>query len=172
MTDFADLKKLASLPTRVVPLCLAGELVEEHAALERQFADAPPATSLEKSPKRVIAEQIVAVEDRMREATVDFRLRAMSARKWATFWARWPVRTKDETDEAWDGRIFPYWTEMISRSAENPRMSVEQVDELAGLVHSRAWSELVGACLGLNQGSVDVPNFEAASDLIGTSEQT
>ena len=57
----------------------------------------------------------------------------------------------------------------------NPCTMVEedaQVTELADLLHHKAWSKLVTACLALNHGEVDIPNSAAASELIGTSEQT
>jgi len=54
----------------------------------------------------------------------------------------------------------------------DPEMDVEQVGELADLLHTSAWNKLVSNCLGLNMGSVDVPNSAAASELIGNSGQT
>ena len=170
--NFDDVKKLASLPTRTVPLCLAGELVEEIAQLELQLAEAPPPTSLGDGTRRQLAEQIVELQERMRESTVDFHLLAMPARKWAEFWATLPVRGEKESDDEWGGRIAEFYAGMVSRSCTDPVMSPEQVGELADVLHFNAWNRLVSNCLSLNRGEVDVPNSEAASELTRNSEQT
>jgi hypothetical protein len=172
MTDFDSVKKRATLPTRTVPLCLAGEMVEQIAQLEQQFADAAPPTNIgEASPKRIIAEQIAELQDEMREATVEFQLRAMGARTWAKFWASMPTRAEKESDEAWEERVYPFYADLVSRSCVDPVMSVEQVDELVELIHGGAWSRLANQCITLNMGGIDIPNSAAASELIGTSEQ-
>lgn len=171
--DFDEVLKLATLPTRTVSLCLAAELVDEIAQLEAQFEQAKPPTNLgDVSPKRAIAEQIAELQERMRESTVDFRLKAMSARVWTNFWASLPVRAENEPVAAWEERAFPFYAEMVARSCVDPVMNVEQVGELAELLHHRAWSALASACMALNMGEVDIPNSAAASELTGNSEQT
>jgi hypothetical protein len=171
--DFDAIKKRASLPTRTVSLCLAGELVEEHAQLELQLAELGPATSLAGgTDKRDLAEQILAVEEQMRESTVDFRLRALGAKVWTLFWGSMPTRGEKESDDSWGERIFPFYADMVSRCCVEPRMTIDQVTELADLLHSRAWNNLIGGCLGLNMGEIDLPNSAAASALIATSALT
>ncbi len=173
MANFDDIKKRASLPTETVPLCLAGELVEQIGRLEQQLADAKPPASLgEASPRRVIAEQIVALQEQMKDATVDFHLRAMGARKWAAFWSTFPQRSEGESGEDYNLRTFPFYADLVSRSCVDPELSAEQVDELVDLIHGSAWNRLANTCLTLNMGSVDVPNSVAASELTGTSGQT
>lgn len=173
VTDFDAVRKLATLPTRTVSLCLAGELVDEIARLESQLAEAKPPTNLgDVSPRRVIAERIAELQGEMRESTVDFRLKALSARAWATFWASLPTRKDNEPSREWDERVFPFYAEMVSRSCVDPPMTAEQVGELADLLHASAWNELASACMALNMGEVDIPNFDAASELTGDSEQT
>lgn len=171
--NFDDVKKLASLPTDTVPLCLAGELVGEIAELERQLADAKPATSVgEASPKRVIVERIAELQERMRESTVDFRLRAFPSAEWSDFYAAMPAPAEGETTAAYVARIRPFQAELLSRSSVDPEMSVEQATELGTLVHGTAWNRLIGACFSLNSQEIDIPNSDAASELIETSEQT
>jgi hypothetical protein len=172
LANFDDVLKVATLPTRIVSLCLAGELLEELDSLERQLAAAKPATNLAESPQHAIAEQIKALQEQMRESTVEFHLRAMGARVFAAYWANRPERADGETDEAWDERSFADWTQLISRSCADPQMTAEQVAELADVLHARAWNELASACLTLNTGEVDIPNSAAASVLTLTSEQT
>jgi hypothetical protein len=175
--SFDDVKKLASRPTATVSLCLAGELFERHAQLVRQLEDAAPAASVgEASPKRVIAEQIVALEEEMREATVDFHLRAKPSREWGVLFADQPQRKKEnseewaESAEEWEPRWFAWQARMVSATCVDPEMDVEQVGELVDLVNYRAWGELATKAYILNMGEVDVPNSEAASELIGISD--
>lgn len=170
---FDDIKKLASRPTDVVSLCLAGELVEEHARLERALATAAPATSLgEASPKRAIAEQILTVQEQMAEATIDFHLRALPARQWNLFWIGRPERGEDEDAEDYEPRLFTWQAEMVSRTCVEPEMTVEQVGELVDLLHAYSWTVLATRVTVLNMGEVDVPNSAAASELTRDSEQT
>jgi hypothetical protein len=172
VTDFADIRKHATLPTRTVSLCLAGELAEEVGELERQFLELGPAENLGDSRKRELAEEITAKRDEMREAGVDFRLRALPAREWSKLWAHFPTREEKETDDAFEARRWPFFAEMVSRTCADPEMSVEQVGELCDMVHASAWNALANACLNLNMGEVDIPNSVAASELTQDSTQT
>lgn len=173
MTDFAEVRKLASLATDTIALCLAGELVGELHDLERQLADAKPAASVgEASPRRVIAERIAEIRQQMAEATVVFRLRAMGARAYSVFWASLPSRNEGESAEEWNARIFPFHADLVSRSCVDPAMTVDEVTELSDLLHGNAWIRLVGRCIAVNADEVNLPNFEAASELTGASEQT
>jgi hypothetical protein len=174
VTDFDQLKKIATLPTRSVSLCLAGELVEQIAALEAQLAEVARPSSLGDVPlKRVIGEQIAELQGEMRESTVVFRIRAMGARKWSKFWDSMPTREEKESAEAWDDRVFPFYADLVARSCVDPVMSVEQVTELAtDILHHKSWSMLANACLNLNIGEIDIPNSFAASELTGSSATT
>jgi len=176
VTDFDAVKKLATLPTRTVSLCLAGELVDEYARLERQLAEPyiirPAANIGDPSPRRAVLEQMEDLRDRMRESTVDFHLQAMRARPWALFYAGAPTRKEDESDEDWEPRNFAWQADLVSRTCVDPVMTVEQVGELVDLLHSLSWAQLVNGAAVVNMGGIDVPNFEAASELTGTSEQT
>ncbi len=108
----------------------------------------------------------------MRDKTVEFHLKALGAKVWSLFWGSMPTRGEKESDESWGERIFPFYADMVSRCCVEPRLTLEQATELGDLIHTRAWGNLVGGCLGLNMGEIDLPNSAAASELIGTSEQT
>jgi hypothetical protein len=171
--SFDDVKKLASRPTDTVSLCLAGEMVEEIGRLEQQLADVPPPSNIaEPSPKQAIAERIVALQEGMRDATVDFHLQALPSRKWGALFADQPRREEGEAAEVWEPRWFAWQARIVSASCVDPVMDVDQVGELVDLLHFRAWIELYTKSYVLNMGEVDVPNSEAASELIRTSGQT
>jgi hypothetical protein len=172
VANFDDIKKKASLPVRVVPLCLAGELVEEHAQLERQLAELKPATSLEGSGKQTILEALDAVRERMVDATVDFHLKALPARPWALFYSGMPARKEAESDEEWEPRIFAWQADMVSRVCVDPAMTADQVGELVDIIHARSWSVLANAAFMVNMGGIDIPNSVAVSDLTPGTEQT
>ena len=100
----------------------------------------------------------------MREASVDFRLRALPAREWSKFWAHFPTREEKEADDAFEARRWPFFAEIVSLTCADPAMNLEQVGEFAGFVHASAWNALANACLNLNMGEVDIPNSVAASE--------
>jgi hypothetical protein len=173
VADFDTVKKLATLPTRTVSLCLAGELVDEIERLERELAAAKKPTSLGEMPaKLVIGEQIKALQEQMRESTAEFHLRAMGARRWTRFWGGLPARSEHETLAAWDERVFPFYAELVAKSCVDPEMTTAQVEELTELINGSAWNELALACIDLNSGAVDIPNSAAVSALTENSEQT
>ena len=172
MTDFDQIRKLASLRTKTVSLCLSGEIVEEIDDLEARLESAPAAASMGDATRRELAEQIIDAQQRMQESVVAFHLRALPAREWTKLNATQPTLAEGEAVAAWRERMWPWYFELISRSVTAPAMTVEQVGELADLLHYASFNELADACLILNGGRLDVPNSEAASALTRDSEQT
>jgi hypothetical protein len=175
VANFDDVLKKASPPTRALPLCLAGEVLEEIDELEQRLERTPAPTSLGDSTRREIAEAILAAQERMHESTVVFHLRAMPVRGeggWTAFMIRQPERAQNESRETYQARLFPWYAELVSRTVVDPAMSVQQVEELADHLHGGAWNQLAAACMELNGGKLDVPNSEAASAMTRDSEPT
>lgn len=172
MATFEEIKARATLATRVVPLCLAGELVEEHAQLERQLAELPVATSLAGTGKPELVEKLEAVRQRMVDASVDFHMRALPARPWGLFYSGQPARGENETDEDFEPRMFAWQADLVSRSCVNPVMTADEVAELVDVIHARSWALLYSGAFMVNMGGIDVPNSVAVSDLIPGTEQT
>lgn len=172
MTDFADIRKLATLPTRTVSLCLAGELAGELVELEQQYVAAGEPTSLGDDTRRRLREEIRAKRAEVQDATVAFKLRAMSATEFADFWTEMPAQDEGETDKAFEVRTRPFYAELVSRTVVEPAMTVDEVQELRGMIAMSTWNRLGGECLRLNNRGVDIPNSVAASDLTEPSEQT
>lgn len=172
--DFDDVKKKASRRTDTVPLCLAGELVEEYNRLADQLAGIKPATSLGDGPdKQGLLEQMEAVRQLMVEATVEFRLRALAPRPWALFNATQPTMKDGETEEQYRERNFPWQCDLVSRTCYDPVMTAAQVEELVELLPNWAsWLKLANRCYLVNIGGFDVPNFVAASAPTDNSDQT
>jgi hypothetical protein len=173
--DFDEVRKRASRPTRTVPLYLDGEAVGELEELERQLESAPAPKNLGDGTRREIAERILEVQQRLEESLVTFKLMALPVRgedSWILLVERQPTRAEGESAEVWQGRIFPWYAEMVSRTVIDPAMSVEQVCELVDLLHQASWNTLAGACLDVNGRKVDVPNSAAASVLTSGSDET
>jgi hypothetical protein len=161
---FEEVMALASLPEDTLPLCLAGKLVAEVADLQRQFAEAPPPSNLgERSPASVLAERIAEVAERMKAATVDFKLKAMDGKKWDAHYAILPLKAKDESAEDYAPRKFAWVAELVSLTCVDPPMSAGQVAELVDRLHGSAWDKLSNTCWALNAGDVEVPNFVSVS---------
>lgn len=173
MPTFEEVMALASLPEDTVPLCLAGKLVGQVADLQRQRAEAGPATSIgERSPAAIIDDQIRELTERMKAATVAFKLKAMDGKKWDALYARVPVKKKDESDDDYAPRKFVWVAEMVSLTCVDPPMSTDQVGELVDRLHGLAWDRLSNTCWVLNQGEVEAPNFVNVSPQTPISGET
>jgi hypothetical protein len=173
--NFDDVLKLASPPSRVLPLCLSGEVLEEIDRLEAELESTPPPSNVSDDGRRRIAEAIRDAQERMRSSVVDFHLRAMPVRGeqgWMAMMARQPDRKENEAGEAYQARIFPWYAEVVSRTVTDPVMTPEQVEELVDRLHGATWTQLATACMNLNGGKLDIPNSEAASALTRDSEPT
>jgi hypothetical protein len=172
VSTFEEVKARASLRTSSVVLCLDGAAEGRIEELEAELAATPAPTSLADGTRAQLAEQILALVEQMRESNVTFRLRALPARRWQDLVDEQPERVETDTAVVWRGKIFPWYCQMVALTCTDPAMTVEQVDELADVLHQGSWSVLVLACLELNGGRLDVPNFDAASAATRTSEQT
>lgn len=173
MPTFEEVMAVVALPEDTVPLCLAANLAAEVADLQRQRDEAPPAASIgERSPAALLDERIAEVAERMKAATVDFKLRAIGGREWEPFFLSRPTRGDDEAEDDWGARWFPWMAELVSRTCVDPVMTADQVGELVDRLHAAAWSQLQTACWVLNTGRVEAPNFSDVSSPTQTSGAT
>lgn len=169
MTAFADILAQARLPEATVTLCLRGDLAAEWGDLERQLADASTsAPSLaERSPARIIAEQMEDLRARMVASAVTIRLRALPAPVWGQLYAERPIRAKDsgESEQAWRDRWYAWVADLVSRCAIDPVMTVEEVGQLVDVLSGVQWDELSNAAWLLNERKVEIPFSAAVSAL-------
>lgn len=160
---FAEIKGLASLAETTVRLVLGGEHLEQLRQLEKQLQDAPlPQSLADANPARLIAEQIVALQEEMAGSEIEFRLRAMPGRQWDRLKMVQPVRHKNETDDAYADRFFDWTARLVSMTCVEPVMTPAEVAELVDLMPGSSWDELSGAAWGLNSGKLTIP-FSAAA---------
>lgn len=163
MTELSDVLKKATLPTRRVALCVAGELAGELLDLQYELEQLAEPTSLAGTGRAEVEAKIADVREQMRESNVEFELRALNSRAWNKLWLTLPTRIEGETDDAWADRSFPFYAELIARTVVDPKMDASGVTELAEAIHQAAWTALINECLMVNRAKVDIPNSAAAS---------
>jgi hypothetical protein len=162
----------AHLPERTVPICLRGDLVAEHERLERKLEEAQrrPADSLEGNGVGELVDAIMALEGRMQEATVNFRLRALPKPAWRALVVGHPPRKTDEGDphpEDLAGFNTETFFDAITRAClVDPVVDDEAWELMAGdtgRLTDRQLGRLADAAWTVNRGDVDIPFSRAAS---------
>lgn len=174
MKTIDEILASARRPEVAVPICLRGDLVSQWQDLERraEHASTAPTNLGERAEASVIAEQMAALHKEMADAEEPFLLRALPPRDWIKFHATYPVRGKDEADEAFSDRLYAWTCQAVALTCVQPAMTAEQVDELVPLLSARQWTELQNRTLLVNTGEVTVPFFAAASDPTPTTGPT
>lgn len=161
--EFGDVLKLATRKARTVYLCLAGEVLDEIDRLEHELASAPEPTSLGDTARRELTDAIEDANERMRQSTVAFRLKAMPPREWARLIAAQPDRDEQESRETYEERLFPWMAAIVAHTVVEPAMTADQVGELVDELHWGSWRQLYEQCFDVNGQKIDVPNSNAAS---------
>ncbi|HEX5543679.1 MAG TPA: hypothetical protein VFX60_19350 [Micromonospora sp.] len=171
-SSFAEIRQRARRPEATVPVCLAGDLVAEHEELDRQLQAqrADGDGGIEGDSRAWLAEQIRALEERMREDTYPFRLRALRRPEFKALLAACPPRRTEsgEVDERDAGRGFDIdalYERLVPASIIDPEPGPDLDAVLAELTDGQ-FVELGNAAFFLNRGSVDVPFSRAASVIL------
>lgn len=169
-------------PEKIVALCLRGDLRAEWDRLRAQLDTAPaddePSTMAARASKRRIAEQLAAIEDEMRAATVEFRLRALPRKRlpgmrpgqvvWHELVERHPPRTGadgklDRRDTVIGVNTDSFFDELVRVSIVEPELDERRWQALLERLTDAQWDELARAAWSLNRSGVDVPFSGAAS---------
>jgi hypothetical protein len=154
-----------------VPICFAGDLVAQYEALDaqRRRAELSGGDSLAGSGASVIQAQMDELREQMQESTVDFRLRAVSRRRWTELVAAHPPR-KDA-----DGNVVrrdmvvqvhyeAFFDALIPESLIEPQLDGETLRLLLDEQLTFAqYEELTTLAWNLNLSNVSVPFSPAAS---------
>lgn len=174
MTDVRALIASARRRESNFRLCLSGDLVAEHQALEAEL-DAlmkqggwTAAADDDENPTVVIAEKIRDVEARMAEHTVDLRLRALKRVEWEELLEAHPAR--EGRDEPWNlSALLPA---LLAACLCDPEMTVAQVDDLLDVINEGQRQALGAAAFEVNQEATTVPFSERASAVTRWREQS
>ena len=194
--DIEALLRSSRRPERTVPICLRGDLVAEFEELDRQLADeaakadAVTDRRLNSNPlagAQRIAEAMAALREQMAAATVPFRLRALSPKRWAELRIEHPPRKGEDgktiAEDAIGVNAETFFEPLIRESIVHPVLS----DTVWEMLMSRAepteddpdadkrglsggqLDSLGGAAWVLNRREVDIPFSRAASRILQTS---
>ena len=175
-TDPRAMLRQATAMELPVEVCLDGKLVAEHHELRRAFerADEEPRERITSGGEaRRLGDELRALEERIRAATVNVRLRSLGKDGWNDLVDKHPARPGEETDEKLGYNADTFFDELVSLSMvamaplNNPDSAVDLTDEdrvmLLGVVTRDKFDELTRTALSLNIRRVDIPFSSAAS---------
>jgi hypothetical protein len=171
-----------TLPETIVPVCLRGDLRAEWERLRAEFAAAPAddeqSTMAARAAKRRLADQIRQVEEQMRDATVQVRLRALPRKRypyvradqvtWHELIERHPPRKTpdgkpDQRDAALGLNVESFFEDLVRVSIVDPELSEAQWQAFNERLTDAQFDQLSRAAWNLNRSGVDVPFSKAAS---------
>lgn len=180
MTSIKDALKAARLPERVVSVCLNLDLQDEFEDAERELQEAiqRPRDSLAAGGVPTeLAERVKALEDQMRDASHDFRLRAHPRPAWKKLLAVHPPRKDPETGDLDDRDKYigvnteSFFAALIRASVVEPELDDDDWTLLLEeKLTDRQFDLLSDAAWALNRRDVDVPFSRAASRTLRGSE--
>lgn len=164
----------ATRAERTVNLCLRGDLQAEWDELRTRFdelGDAPASRMVDGAQRRRLAQQMADVEERMRAATVPFRLRALPRREWQALTREHRYRTGP------DGKVLPedamlvnsetFFEPLVRACVVEPELSDDEWTVLLeDKLTDRQFDVLAAAAWGINRKDVDVPFSSAASRIL------
>lgn len=189
MADFEALLDEAELPERTVNVCLQGKLRGDWELLSEQLQEAKQRDreSMSDDGGRSIAEQMEALEERMRAATVAVRLRALEEAdgvpgrtRFNRLLAEHPPRKENRLDATLGLNKDTFFDALIPMSvvdvtAHDGDVHVPDgkwVNRMLGRITAKQWDDLANAAFVLNGGGVDVPFSPAASRITQDSGET
>lgn len=190
MADFDALLDESELPERTVHVCLQGKLRGEWELLNEQLQEARQRDrqSLSDDGGRAIAEQMAALEERMRAATVGVRLRALPDAEDGTpgrtrfnrLLAEHPPRKENRLDASlglnkdtfFDALIPLSVVDVTAHDGDVHVPDAKWVTRMLGKITAKQWDDLANAAFVLNGGGVYVPFSPTASRITQDSAET
>jgi hypothetical protein len=167
----ADLLGQIRPPEKTVSICLAGDLAAEFEDLERDLAlaqEQPADGTLAGGANPLateIAQQIMALRERMREFTQVFRFRGLPRKAYSDLVAQYPPT--DEQVAKGDGvDVEAFSAGLVSACCISHSMTEEEAGQLADALTQAQWSALVEAAHAVNAQALDVPfSYRASAQL-------
>lgn len=162
-----DVLAQARPKTVKVGICLRGDLLAEHDALEAELAEAQRTDETENRHAQApeIAARIRELEAEIDAAEYQFTLTAIGQKAWTDLITRNPASEEDrEQGYAWDPVEFPKAALMASGG-----LTEEQIERLYEVMNFAQWNKLVAAVLDANVRDA-VPFSAAASAILRGSE--
>lgn len=174
--DVDALLDAATLPERTVDLCLRGDLHAEYQDVEAQFyaAQMSAEASLGGEAPEVTAlrDELNAITEKMRAATLTLRFRAVSKERFDLIIVAHPPRDDNKDDQAAGFDQDGVNEAMIKACCVEPELTAERWEKLRGAITSQQYNELIGAINQLNFAPVDIPFLFAASAKPSDSDES
>lgn len=156
MPDISSLLEQASPRETTIAVCLAGDASGELEALEAELADLgewQPTSLGEANPAVELRERIAAARQRVRDAAVTFRFRALGHRRYSDLLAAHPA--PDGSKEPYDaGSFLPA---LLAACCAEPSLAPAQVDRLLDAVNDGTARILYQAALSVNEEPSPIP---------------
>lgn len=171
LADVGALIRGGKLREGTIPICLAGDLVGEWEALDvqRRQADKTGDGSLSGGPAAAIVARMEELRGPILESTVEFRLRAVTNRRWLELVALHPPRKDNEgnvirRDILVQVNYDTFFEALLPESIIDPVLDADTLRLLLDerLTHQQ-YEDLTTMAWNLNQSSVNVPFSPAVS---------
>jgi hypothetical protein len=156
MPDISELLAGASPREITVPVCLAGDVAGELENLEAelgQLGEWKPTSLGEVNPAYELQERLEQARQRAREASVEFRFRALGHRGYSNLIAAHPA--PEGSKEPYDAGTF--LPALLSVCCVEPSLTPVQVDRLLDVVNDGTARTLFAAALAVNEEPSPVP---------------
>lgn len=153
-------------PTVEVRVCPRADLLEQHRLLERQLAEASSkgGDSLASGPPRALADEVLALEDEIEQATRTFKFRALSRRRWRALLGAHPPLKQHKADGLdFNPETFP--VAAIAACAVEPSMTAEQAEQVADALPLGEFDRMWAAVAAVNLGASDTPKSVLATTI-------
>lgn len=161
----AQIRAAARPRTVPVTLYLAGDLVARIDSLERELAQHSawtPDSMAAVDPRRVIAQEILDLQNQVRDQGVEFVFQPLLDSEWSALLLAHPPR---HAEEAWNSdTLLP---ELVARCCVDPVMTLEEYADLAEVLNQGQRDQLESAAWRANN-EVAVP-FSLAASAIAAS---
>lgn len=155
----------ARLPEDTVAVCTRLDLVAQWRQLGQELA----ATRLQAAADPRLAgdgtgdllQRMEALREQVEAATVTFRLRALSRKRWLDLVERHPARPAEEEDVRMGVNRDTFLPALIRASTVSPELTDETwtalLDPDGELLTTQQWRQLWRACWNLNMQQADLP---------------
>jgi hypothetical protein len=170
MANWDDLKKGFTPQSDAVPICLRGDLAARYERLERELAEArdeDAQDSLAAGGQTLkIAREMEDLRGEMLQHTHHFQFKALPKSKYRDLVADHRPRDGDPDDAQWGANLATFPQALIQACCTDPVMTVEQVEEMCGMLSDGQVVEMFGCAVRLNRENADIPKSLLASEVL------
>lgn len=176
MANAKELIGQMRLAERTVKLCLRWDLVAEIERLEdeRDNTPAPPEGDQrlgQVDPRKELNDQIDALREQMRDATVTFRMRALNRRDWDALVKAHPPRQDKPADMQLGFNTDGFFDALIRTCTVDPGLTNEEWETLFDSASSKQYDDLMACALAINRADPNIPFWSAVSQILNSARR-